>query len=170
MPITIKVEGLRELKAALDELPKATARNVQQRVLLRRAQPIVDAAKAKVPVRTGALRNAIRATTTRPRGHKAASSRAFAKIRGMGGSVAAARAGAKEAGSSLVEVFVGPIGRLPQAGQQEWGNRNHPPHPYLRPAWDEGKEALQAGIKADMWTEIQKAAARRAKRQAKLGQ
>lgn len=164
MPITIKVEGLQELKAALDELPKATARNVQRRVLLNRAQPIVAAAKAKVPVRTGALRDAIRVTTTRPRGHKAASSRAFAKVRGMGGSVTAARAAAKEAGASAVEVFVGPVGRLPQAGQQEWGNRNHPPHPYLRPAWDEGKEALQAGIKADTWAEIQKAAARRAKK------
>lgn len=164
MPITIKVEGLTELKAALDELPKATARNVQRRVLLNRAQPIVAAAKAKVPVRTGNLRDAIRATTTRPRGHKAASSRAFAKVRGMGGSVAEARAAAGEAGASSVEVFIGPAGRLPQAGQQEWGNRNHPPHAYLRPAWDEGKEALQAGIKADLWTEIQKAAARRAKK------
>jgi HK97 gp10 family phage protein len=165
MPITITVEGLRELKAALDELPKATARNVQQRVLLRRAQPIVAAAKAKVPVRTGALRNAIRATTTRPRGSKPASGRAFAAA----GGGAAGRAAAKAAGASAVEVFIGPVGRLPQAGQQEWGNKNHPPHAYLRPAWDEGKEAVAAGIKADMWIEIQKAAARRAKRQAKLG-
>jgi len=165
MPITIKVEGLRELKAALDELPKATARNVQQRVLLKRAQPIVAAAKAKVPVRTGALRAAIRATTTRPRGHKAASSRAFAAA----GGGAAGRAAAKAAGTSSVEVFIGPVGQLPQAGQTEWGNRNQPPRSYLRSSWDEGKEALQAGIKADLWTEIQKAAARRAKRQAKLG-
>ena len=169
MPITVTIDGLRELKAALDELPKATARRVQQRVLLARAAPVVASAKAKVPVRTGALRDAIRATTTRPRGSKAASSRAFAKVRGMGGSVSTARAAAKEAGASSVEVFIGPVGRLPQAGQQEWGNRNHPPHPYLRPAWDEHKAALQAGIKADMWAEIQKAAARRAKRQAKLG-
>jgi HK97 gp10 family phage protein len=154
------VDGLTELKAALDELPKATARNVQRRVLLARAAPIVAAAKAKVPVRTGALRNAIRATTTRPRGHKAASSRAFAAA----GGGAAGRAAAKAAGASSVEVFIGPVGRLPQAGQVEWGNRNHPPRSYLRSSWDEGKQALQAGIAADLRTEIQKAAARRAKK------
>jgi len=163
MPITITVEGMRELKAALDELPKATARRVQQRVLLNRAKPIVAAAKAKVPVRAGNLRNAIRATTTRPRGYKPASSRAFAAA----GGGAAGRAAAKAAGASAVEVFIGPVGRLPQAGQQEWGNQYQPPQGYLRPAWDAGKQALQAGFKADLWAEIQKAAARRAKRQTK---
>lgn len=163
MATTVRVEGLSELIQALKELPKATARNVQQRVLMRRVQPVVDAAKAHVPVRTGRLRDSITATTKRPRGHKTAAARAFAKVRGSGGTSAAAKAASKAAGSSMSEVFVGP-GRLAQAGQIEWGNRNHPPHPYMRPAWDAHQRQVLDGIADDMWAEIRKAAARRAKR------
>lgn len=166
MQTTVRVEGLYELQRALAELPKATARRVQQRVLMRQVQPVVDAAKANAPVRTGALRNSITATTKRPRGHKTAAARAFAKVKGMGGSTAAARGAAKEAGSSLVEVFVGP-GRLAQAGQTEWGNRHQPAHPYMRPAWDAHKAAVLEGIADEMWAEIRKAAARLAKKRSR---
>lgn len=160
------VEGLRELEQALNELPKSTARAVQQRVLLKRAQPIVVVAKAKAPVRTGHLRDSIRATTKRPRGHKTASARAFAQARSAGGSIADAKAASKAAGASPVEVFVGPD-RAPQGSLQEFGTRYHGPHPYMRPAWDqEGKRVLQ-GIAADMWLEIRKSAERIAKRRAK---
>lgn len=158
----MRIEGLAALKKALDDLPKATAKNVQRRVLLKRAQIVVDAAKAKAPVRIGHLRNSIIATTKRPRGRAAASRRAFAAA----GGGAAGRAAAKAAGSDMVEVFVGP-GRHPQAGQQEFGNRNHPPHPYLRPAWDETQRRVLDGIADDMWAEINKASARLAKKAAR---
>ena len=118
----LKLEGLAGLKKALDDLPKATSRNVQRRVLLKRAQIVVDAARAKAPVRLGHLRRSIIATTKRPAGRATASRRAFAAA----GGGAAGRAASKAAGASMVEVFVGP-GRHPQAGQQEFGNRNHPP-------------------------------------------
>lgn len=166
MPTTVKLEGLAELKRALEELPKATARAVQQRVLLKRAQPLVAAAKAKAPVDTGHLRDSIQATTKRPRGHKTAAARAFASVRGQGGSIAQARAAAKAAGSTPVEVFVGPD-RAPQGSLQEFGTKNHPPHPYMRPAWDQEGKRMLDGIAADMWAEIRKSAERIAKRQAK---
>lgn len=157
----MRIEGLAALKKALDDLPKATAKNVQRRVLLKRAQIIVDSAKAKAPVRLGHLRRSIIATTKRPAGRASASRRAFAEA----GGGAAGRAASKAAGSS-VEVFVGP-GRNPQAGQQEFGNRNHPPHPYLRPAWDENQRRVLDGIADDMWAEINKASARLAKKAAR---
>jgi HK97 gp10 family phage protein len=166
MNSALKVEGLAELKKALEQLPKATARNVQQRVLLKRAQPVVQAAKAKAPVRTGMLRDSIHATTKRPRGRRTASARAFASTRGAGGSVAEAKAAAKGAGGSLVEVFIGP-GRLAQASLQEFGTRHHPPHPYMRPAWDAEQRRVLDGIADDMWAEISKASARLARRRAK---
>jgi HK97 gp10 family phage protein len=160
MPITVKVDGLAELKANLAELPKATQRRVQQRILLKRAQLIVAAAKAKAPVDQGDLRNSIHATTKRPKGHKTPAARAFATTRGMGGTAAQARAAAKAAGSAPVEVFIGP-GRHPQATQQEFGNKNHGPQPYMRPAWDENKNAMLDGIAKDMSDEIKKSVARR---------
>jgi len=166
MQAAVKIEGLKGLKEALEKLPRATSRNVQRRVLLRRAQPIVDAAKSLAPVRTAKLQQSIIATTKRPRGQKTAAAQAFGEVIGRGGSKAAARAAAKEAGSSLVAVFIGP-GRLAQAGQQEFGNKNHPPHPYLRPAWDQHQRSVLDGIADDMWAEINKAAARLAKKAAR---
>lgn len=55
MSITVKIEGLSELKAALEELPKATTKSVMRKVLIARAKPIAEAAKALAPVRQGAL-------------------------------------------------------------------------------------------------------------------
>lgn len=165
-PSDVKLDGLQELKAALAEFPKSTARGIQQRVLMKRAQPIVAAAKAKAPVDTGHLRDSIKATTKRPRGHKTPAARAFAAVRGAGGSVAQAQAASKAAGSAPAEVFVGPD-RAPQGSLQEFGTRNHPPHPYMRPAWEMSKRTFLQGIQADMWAEIKKTADRVAKRTAK---
>jgi HK97 gp10 family phage protein len=159
------MSGLRELKAALEELPKSTARRVQERVLLKRAQPVVTTAKAKAPVQFGDLRDSIQATTRRPKGHKTPAARAFAQTRAMGGSTAQARAASKAAGPAFVEVFIGP-GRMPQASLQEFGTSHHPPHPYMRPAWDENKGKVLDGIGKDLWDEINKSAARIAKRKA----
>jgi hypothetical protein len=38
----------------------------------------------------------------------------------------------------------------------------------MRPAWDSGKDALLEGIADDLWAEISKAAARQAKKAARL--
>jgi hypothetical protein len=60
MKVIVKVEGLREIKDALDELPKATAKNIMLRVLQARAEPIADAVRQLVPVDQGALKRSIR--------------------------------------------------------------------------------------------------------------
>ena len=47
---TIKIEGLSELKDALEELSKATARNVQKRALIEAAGPLeADAETCTLP-------------------------------------------------------------------------------------------------------------------------
>jgi HK97 gp10 family phage protein len=168
--VTVKIEGLKELATALKQLPKATSRNVQRRVLLKRAEPLVATAKALAPVRTARLRDSIIATTKRPKGRKSAAAQAFGKKRGMGGTVAEARAASKEAGESLIEVFVGP-GRVRQAIAQEFGwafgGVFHAPHPYMRQAWDQHKASILAGIGKDMADEIERAANRLAKKRSK---
>jgi HK97 gp10 family phage protein len=165
-PVSVQVIGLKECQEALQQLPKATARNVQARVLLARARPIVAYAKALAPVRFGDLVRSIQATTARPAGNKTAAAQAFASTIGAGGSKEAAQAAARAAGPSPVEVFIGP-GRNPQSSLQEFGTRHHPPQPYMRPAWDFGKNEALNGIAKDLWDEIQKSVARRAQNQAK---
>jgi HK97 gp10 family phage protein len=47
--VSIKVDGLKELDAALGEFSKATARSVTQRALIKAAGPMVEAAKRLAP-------------------------------------------------------------------------------------------------------------------------
>jgi len=137
---SVRVEGLREIDAALGELGKATGRNVMRRVAKARLEPMAEDMRSRVPEDTGALKNSIIVSTKRPRKHK--------KVSG-------------------VEAYVGP-GRHPYAHMQEFGTLNNNPKPYVRPAWDAGKGKLLEGIKEDFWTEISKAAARQARKAARL--
>ena len=138
--VKVSVEGLREVDAALGELGKATGRNVMRRVALARLEPIAEEMRRLVPVDSGDLKDGISVTTKNPRRNRK---------------------------RSEVEAHAGP-GRHPQAHLQEFGTAHHAPQPFARPAWDGGKDALLEGIADDFWTEIEKAAARQAKKAARL--
>ena len=58
--MTTKVEGLKALeKAMMTDIPKAARRKVLIRSLKKAFQPVVDSAKSRAPVRSGALRDSI---------------------------------------------------------------------------------------------------------------
>lgn len=137
---TVKVEGLRAIDDALGKLGKTTGRNVLRRVGVARLEPMAEAMRAKAPVDAGDLKESIAVSTKNPRRNRK---------------------------QSTVEVHAGP-GRHPQGHLREFGGDKHPPQPFVRPAWDGGKEALLDGIGADLWAEIEKAAARQAKKAARL--
>ena len=137
---TVKIEGLKEIDEALGQLGKATGRNVMRRVALKRLEPMADAMRAKAPVDQTHLRDSITVTTKNPKRNRK---------------------------RSEVEAHAGP-GRHPQAHLQEFGTQHHGPQPFARPAWDGGKDALLDGIREDFWDEISKAAARQAKKTARL--
>lgn len=137
---TVRVEGLREIDAALGQLGKATGRNVLRRVGIARMEPLAEAMVQRVPVDSGDLKDGIAVSTRNPRRNRK---------------------------QSTVEVHAGP-GRHPQAHLREFGGDGNPPQPYVRPAWDQGKDALLEGIKDDLWAEIEKAAARQARKAARL--
>ena len=63
MSITVKVEGLSELKAAIEQLPKAIGKSVMRKVLMARTKTIAAAAKSLAPVNSGELRDSIIAST-----------------------------------------------------------------------------------------------------------
>lgn len=145
MKFTVKVEGLKDIQAALTELPKATAKNVMRRVLLERAEPIAEAARAGVPIDEGHLKESINVSTRLTR-----------RQRGRH----------RKPHRDDVEVFIGP-GTNPAGHLQEFGTRDHPAQPFMRPAWDAEAEGVLEGIQDDMWAEIEKVVARRARKAAK---
>ncbi len=145
---TIKVEGLSELKDALDELPKATSTNVLRRALLKAGKPIEEMAKSLAPRRTGRLAEiSISLTPASPSKMTRRGKAAYTK-------------------ESKVEVLV-EAGPEPQAITQEFGTANHPAQPFMRPAWSSNKMRALGILKDELWTEIDKAAKRLAKKAAR---
>lgn len=150
--VTVKVEGMSEVKAALEQLPKATQKNVLLRVLKKRAQPIADAMQAKAPddpdTHGNDLRSSIGVGTKLSPRQRAGHRKEFKNDK------------------AAAEVFVG-AGPLPQAHLTEFGYEDVPPNPWARPAWDANKGALLPGIAEDLWREIEAAAQRAARKAAR---
>ena len=67
----IKVHGLRELQAAMRELPRRIDRRILNAALMAAARPMVADAKAGVPVDTGKLRASIIAAPAKRTSHTA---------------------------------------------------------------------------------------------------
>lgn len=152
MAARVRIDGLKELDKALAELPKSTGKNVLRRVLKKRAEPIAEDMRARAPVdpnSPGDLRGSIGVGTKLSKRQRGLHRKAFRDDK------------------AAVEVFVG-AGPDPAAHNQEFGNVNHGPQPFARPAWDAGKGPLLDGLKQDLWTEVGKAAERLARKQARL--
>lgn len=141
---TFKIEGLAELDEALQELPKATARNVLKRVLVEQGQPIKDAGEALAPRLTGGLKESYAVGTKLSRRQKSQNSK-----------------------ESDVEVYIGP-GPAAKAVQTEFGNAHQAAQPHLRPAFDGNVMKVLSGIKTSLENEIEKARQRLAKKAERL--
>lgn len=143
--VTVKIEGLRELDAALGQLTKATAKGVLKRVLTEAGEPVARTWRGIAPKLEGYYTESIDVGTKLSRRqaslHKAEGGRAFQ------------------------EMFIGSTN--PAAVQQEFGNSRHPPQPSGRPAWDAKKTETLEYISNALWAEISKTAARVAKRAAR---
>ncbi len=158
MAQSIRIEGLRELDKALGQLPRATGKNVLRRVARKALEPIIEDAKGKAPVGIpgpgsgGKLRDSLAVSTKLSRRQKALHKKMFPSQK------------------SSVEVFggVGAHAFVPQGVMQEFGTRFHGPQPFLRPAWDSGKNPALNSVKRNLWAEIKKAAERVARKQARL--
>lgn len=164
MKTTVSVKGLRELDAALAEFSKSTARSIVRRALLKAAQPMADEAKRLAPVAAvdgGQLRNSIKVTTAKPPGHKSKAAFSAAMKAGATGAQAGAaqRAYNRENPGAFAEVFVAPD-KLAQAWPQEVGTVNHPPQPYMRPAFEAKKDEAIEILATEIKAEIGKAAER----------
>lgn len=140
----VKVEGLKELERALQQLPKANAKAVLRRTMKEAGEPVAKTARALAPEEMGYLRESIDVST---------------KLSGR-----QAKLHKKE---SPVEMFIGP-GPDPAAHLQEFGSGpGHQAQPFLRPAWDQHKAEVLDTIANRTWLEIEKTAERLAKKAAR---
>ena len=149
MAATFKVTGLRELEAALAELPKAVGKRVLRNTLRKAGQPIADKAASLAPVDEGALKRSIGVGTRLTKRQAGLHRKMFRDDR------------------ASVEMFAG-AGGLPQATLREFGGDGNPPVGFMRASWDSNKMGALETIKTELGNEIMKAAARQARKAAKL--
>ena len=149
MAARVKIDGLKELARELKALGKhTTARSVARRVLKEAGKPIAERASALAPndpaTGSGDLKSSI-----------AVSTKLNKRQRGQ----------VRKGGKSNVEVYVGT--NDPAGVQQEFGNVNHGPQPFMRPAWSATKLVALKIITKEFKGEILKAAQRLAKKAAR---
>lgn len=145
--VTFTLVGARETMEALRTLlPDRNAKNVMKRVLTKHAEPFATRMAAAAPVKTGQLKVSVGASTRLSKKQ---------------------RSEYRKEDSDDVVVFVG-AGPLPQAHLIEYGSSKMTPRPFARPAWDSEKTNILKGLLQDMKEEIDKAAARAARKAAKV--
>lgn len=157
----LKVDGLRELELALADLPKATGRNVMRRAMIKALTPMERQAEGLAPSLTGDLRRGISVGTK-------LSKRQMAQHRkDIGAKTVKTESGFRSTAQTTLFMFMGPIGSA-KSIVQEFGSSTQSPHPYMRPAWDSNRVQMLDTIKDELWKEIEVAAARLARKAAKL--
>ncbi len=163
----VRIEGLKELEAALKELPKATGKNVIRRALTKAAQPMADEAEAKIRVKK--VKDPIAVSKIKFSGGEAGK-RAFAEALARGASRAEAGQAARSANAESDDdpkitsgiLVLGPTKRAFYGF--EFGTVKQAPQPFMRPAWDDNKNDAVGIIAEQLKIEIDKAVARIAKK------
>lgn len=148
MKTTVQIHGLKDLERALGDLPQAAGRAVLRRAGIKAISVVISAAKTKVPVDSGKLRDSLKVSTRLSKRQQQVQRKAVAQ------------------GKASVEIYAG-AEALPYAHLVEFGTKNTMPRPFMRPAWDEKKGEVLDLIKGELGGEITKAAARLARRRAR---
>lgn len=146
----VDLKGFREMDAALEEFRKPTGQNILKRAGIAALEPMAEVMEAKAPRLSGDLEKAVGVGTRRPKG---------AKKHFRDRSTVEIYAGVKVVGG----------GMPPQAIQQEFGNENHGPQPYVRPGWDAEKMPTLDRVADTLGGEIDKAQARAKRKALKAG-
>jgi HK97 gp10 family phage protein len=141
--VRVRFEGGRELDAALSQFTPAKRRAIGRVALDEGGEIMAKAARALAPVDQGDLRESI-------------------DVSGMLSKLQRS----EHQKIAEQERFVGPDNR-PQGHLREFGGDGNPPHPFMRPAFDQTKDAVLKRIGEALWLGIEKAvlsAAKRARR------
>ena len=141
---TVKLTGFKDLEKELDRFSKATGKGVLRRALKKSALPMAGLMQDMAPRGDAATDN-------------------LAESISVGTKLSKRQAGQHKKmfrdDRAAVEMFVGP-GPDPAAWNQEFGNVNHGPQPFVRPAWDQDRMDLLDRLANEMWSELYKSIAR----------
>lgn len=154
----IKLTGARELERALRELPKRTGKAALRRALKKTAQPIEVTAeqyatRAKPELAARGISISTRLSRRQKRGRQTDRNTVQMYV------------GAHSARYGLAHLFeFGTAQRHHKSGKSTGRMR---PQPFMRPAWDANKGRLLDTLGRELWTEVDKAAKRLAKRRAR---
>lgn len=181
--MTFRIEGMPELERTLAEVgTRATQVAITRRALQRAAQPMVEMAKRYASIDEGDLEASIK-ISTRATGEVGRAAYA-ATMRATGGDKAAAVDALRTARRTFKALnppailYMGPtreiwyakfveFGTKPHVNGGKFAGSRHPgsaPDPFLRPAFDAEARPTTDRLAEMIWAEIQKTAARRAKR------
>lgn len=149
---SVTLSGFRELDETFDALGKTLGKGVLRRVGTKALEPMAERARASVRVRKGFVQRSIHVGTRLARSQKQ-------RVRREGGSF---RLDAKDD----VSVYMGP-GQDPAAITEEFGKFDQAPSPYMRPAFDAEAVGTIDRVGKGLWPEIEKTAARRARKLAR---
>jgi hypothetical protein len=151
--VTVQTHGFDQLDAALAQFTKASARNILKRAATEALEPMADEMRNRAPeanVNGGRLKDAI-----------GVSDKLGPRQKGLN---------RRNAAATFVEVHAGvaDVGgkHLPSGVQQEFGNENHSPQPFVRPAWEQEKMDTLDRLRVALADEIAKATARAQRRAA----
>lgn len=149
MKTTVRVEGMRELDKALGQFTKATAKGVLRRVGIKALGPMADAAASLAPDDPETPDPDLESSIT-----------VGTKLNKRQASMAK-----RDEGKAFVTVYMGT--NDPAGIQQEYGNENHGPQPFMRPAFDQHAQGTIKIVADEFGGEIMKTAKRVAARAAK---
>jgi HK97 gp10 family phage protein len=192
MKLKIEVQGLAQLERALLQFEKqSTQKAIMSRSLVKAAEPMAEAARARAPVARGVLKASIKigTKTVGEAGNRAfhAAMRQASKADHASGAARAgalvamrgARRAAKASGEvPMVVAYMGTtaganhgifaeFGTSPHINQGKFAGSHHPgtpPHPFMRPAFDAQAQPTVDRLAVILAQEIDKAARRAAAR------
>lgn len=151
--LTVKVDGLRQLEAALAQLPKATAKNVVTRTLKSAAEPVDSEASRNAPEMTGRLQKSVIVGTRLTRSQRTGGAR-----RMRDGSF-------RSESKNYVELHIGTS--MSRGMFTEFGTFKDRAQMWFSRAWAATKMRSLEIITSNLRNEIDRAAARLARKAAK---
>lgn len=149
---TVELSGWRELDETFYDLGKAVGNGVLRRVGLKALEPMAEVAREKVATRTHKLQRSIHVGTRLAKSQRAGAKRTAD--------------GFRLESQDGVTVHMGP-GQDPAAIAEEFGNSHQAADPFMRPAFDAEFMATIQRVADGLWPEIEKTAARRARKLAR---
>lgn len=184
--MTFRLEWIEDLEKGLAEVAKQSTRvAITRRALQKAAAPMLEKAKRFAPIDSGRLEESIK-ISTRAKGEvgRAAYAQTMKATGGDKGAAVSAMRDARrnfKAANPPAILYLGPTQNAWHAHFVEFGTRPHTnagmyagsqhpgtaPDPFLRPAFDSEAQGTIERLKPLIWDEIQKNAARMAKRAAR---